>query len=81
MIAAFLPLPPIHQLDMVERLQSTSHLDLHLEASRQAHGIQEARYNSAKWWRNLNRVMSIIGLLLIGAAIALIVVGVRQKWA
>lgn len=65
---------------MVERLQSTSHLDLQLEAARQAQRADETRYNSALWWRNLNRGMSIVGLLVIGAAIALIVVGVRQKW-
>jgi hypothetical protein len=40
----------------------------------------EMRYQSAKWWRTLNRVMSVFGLLILGAVAALVVVGVRQGW-
>lgn len=40
----------------------------------------EMRYQSAKWWRTLNRVMSVFGLLILGAIAALVVVGVRQGW-
>ena len=64
----------------MERLQSTSHLDLRKEASLQVQTVQKARYHGAKWWRALNRGMSIIGGLLIIAAISLTVVGVKQQW-
>lgn len=77
MVAAFLPLPPKPQVEMVEN-HSTSHLDLQHQP---VGTIDEIRYNSARWWRNLNRVMSIIGLLVLGAVIALIVVGLKQQWA
>lgn len=80
MIAAFLPLPPKPQLEMAEH-HSTRHMDLRYESSHQLLTIDEVRYNSARWWRNLNRGMSVLGVLLIGAAIALIVVGVKQQWA
>jgi hypothetical protein len=61
---------------------STSHLDFtHGNDSSQAiHSANETRYNTARWWRNLNRVMAIVGLLVIGAVIALIIVGVKQQW-
>lgn len=79
MLAAFLPLPPKSPLDMVE-YHTTSHLDLNHDPSRVVLTLDEVRYNSARWWRNLNRGMSIFGLILIGAAIALIVLGVKQQW-
>ncbi|ROT40164.1 hypothetical protein SODALDRAFT_356111 [Sodiomyces alkalinus F11] len=40
----------------------------------------ELEYRSSRWWRNLNRCMSILGLLIIGAIIALAVVGVTRGW-
>lgn len=80
MIAAFLPLPPQPQLDMIEQNHSTRHLDPRRQKSQPMLTIDELRYNSARWWRNLNRGMSIVGLLMLGAIIALIIVGVKQQW-
>lgn len=80
MIAAFLPLPPRPVLEMIEQHHSTSHINLSQEPSRELQHVDEARYNSARWWRNLNRVMSAVGLLIIGAAIALVVVGTHHQW-
>ncbi|CAG9944541.1 unnamed protein product [Clonostachys rosea f. rosea IK726] len=82
-VAAFLPLPPKPVLEMTQQQHnSTSHLDFtHGNDSSQAiHSANETRYNTARWWRNLNRVMAIVGLLVIGAVIALIIVGVKQQW-
>lgn len=42
--------------------------------------VDDSRYQSAKWWRNLNRFMSVLGLFILGAIAALVVVGVRQGW-
>ncbi|KAL8756847.1 MAG: hypothetical protein Q9199_002657 [Rusavskia elegans] len=41
--------------------------------------IDEARYENARWWRNLNRLMCIVGALIIVAIIALAVVAVRMR--
>jgi hypothetical protein len=67
--------------EMEERLQSSSHVDIRRRMVNTLDVIDERRYNSAKWWRNLNRVMSIVGLLVIGAIVALAVVGVKQRWS
>jgi hypothetical protein len=84
MVAALLPIPEKPVISMIETPNaniSTSHVDL---SSESAHGLQtmdEIRYRSARWWRNLNRVMSVVGVLVIGAIIALVIVGVREQWA
>lgn len=80
MIASFLPLPPKPQLDMMEQHHGTSHVRLGHQQPQPMLTIDEIRYNSARWWRNLNRGMSIIGVLVLSAIIALIIVGVKQQW-
>ncbi|KAK0711164.1 hypothetical protein B0H67DRAFT_277436 [Lasiosphaeris hirsuta] len=74
MVAALLPLPPNPKRMMTERDHSQPELAYHPRA------IDETRYENAHWWRNLNRAMSVVGLLIIGAIVALVVVGVRQGW-
>ncbi|EWC45110.1 hypothetical protein DRE_06249 [Drechslerella stenobrocha 248] len=37
------------------------------------------RWDNARWWRNLSRVMSVVGLLVLGAVIALLVVGLKAR--
>ncbi|PNY23520.1 Uncharacterized protein TCAP_06534 [Tolypocladium capitatum] len=81
MVASFLPLPTRPQVEMVESHHSTSHLDLRLEANHQMQGIVDARrYSRAQWWRSLNRAMAIVGVFVVGAVIALIITGVKQRW-
>lgn len=80
MIASFLPLPPTVEADVKEKNHSTSHMDL--EQGRSGSNPEQDSdncYNKVKWWRSLNRYMSIIGLLLVGAAIALIVTSTQQR--
>lgn len=79
MVAAFLPLPLKPQTEMTERTDPRD-TSSGPNATPNYVTLEEVRYNSARWWRNLNRGMSIFGLILIGAAIALIVVGVKQQW-
>jgi hypothetical protein len=84
MVAAFLPLPVKPVSSMVEqpmKNESKCHVDLTSEPPLDFRTSEETRYRSARWWRNLNRVMSVVGLLIIGAIIALIVIGVREQWA
>jgi hypothetical protein len=68
MIASFLPLPPNPIFLTSERYQSQSNLDITPDANSMDHRFglaNEARYESTKWWRNLNRGMSIVGVLII----------------
>lgn len=84
MVAAFLPIPAKPVIAMVEQPSNniiSSHTDLSPESPDGLRTLDEIRYRSARWWRNLNRVMSVVGLLVIGAIIALVVVGVREQWA
>ncbi len=81
MIAAFLPLPfkppsTTHRRQssvgmtissapaMPGRLSSAAALEKNL------HAIDQERYDSARWWRNLNRVLSLLGLFVISAIVS-----------
>ncbi|CZT52244.1 uncharacterized protein RSE6_13525 [Rhynchosporium secalis] len=90
MIAAFLPLPQQPMRNMSERDNSRSNLDSshdreHVgdrpnDYTRQFGPMDEARYESAKWWRRLNRCMSFVGVLVLAAIAVLVVVGIKQGW-
>ncbi|KAI1866055.1 uncharacterized protein JN550_008033 [Neoarthrinium moseri] len=81
MIAAFLPLPPKPALGFPERDHSTTQFRIPEKPepfARQLRPVDDFKYQSAKWWRNVNRAMSIIGLLVVGAIVALAIVGFWQ---
>jgi len=81
MVAALLPLPPNPELEMAELEKGKNkYSSTHPAFRQQQYVFDETRYESARWWRNLNRFMSVIGLLIIGAVVALAVIGVRQGW-
>ncbi|KXH66988.1 hypothetical protein CSAL01_09789 [Colletotrichum salicis] len=80
MIAAFLPLPPDPQAEMAERDPRSSLIDEERDLPRRVAAVDETLFQSARWWRALNRYMSVIGLLVVGAIAALVVVGVKQGW-
>ncbi|KAK2039747.1 hypothetical protein LZ31DRAFT_68608 [Colletotrichum somersetense] len=80
MIAAFLPLPPDPHAEMAEHDHRSSLLDEERDLPRRVVAIDETLFQSARWWRALNRYMSVIGLLVVGAIAALVVVGVKQRW-
>ncbi|KAM5353758.1 hypothetical protein ACJ41O_000408 [Fusarium nematophilum] len=80
MIAALIPLNQVSQSEDTERNHSTSKLAVRRDSSSQTNVEEDAVFRSAIWWRKINRGMSIIGLLVLGAIIALIVVGVKQRW-
>ncbi|ATY59440.1 serine-rich protein, putative [Cordyceps militaris] len=81
MVAAFVPLPNNRNLNDKD-FPSTSHIDLteDVGASPSQLAKEIALYNRAKWWRDLNRAMAVIGLLIIGAFAVLIALGVKQRW-
>ncbi|PVH85488.1 hypothetical protein DL98DRAFT_409156 [Cadophora sp. DSE1049] len=80
MIAALLPLPPRPIRNMSERDNSRSNLDSSHDRenqhetpndyTRQFGPMDEARYESAKWWRRLNRYMSFVGVLVLAAIVS-----------
>ncbi|KAF4120264.1 serine-rich protein [Geosmithia morbida] len=77
MAAALLPLPPKpHRHEMTEDPRT----ELQHDPSQSLMTIEEVHYNSTRRWRNLNRGMSVVGLLIIGAVVALAIVGVNQSW-
>ncbi|WYZ40338.1 hypothetical protein EsH8_IV_000679 [Colletotrichum jinshuiense] len=80
MIAAFLPLPPDPQVEMAERDHRSSLLDEERDLPRRVAAVDETLFQSARWWRALNRYMSVIGVLVVGAIAALVVLGVQQGW-
>ena len=41
--------------------------------------VDEARYENARWWRNLNRLMGFIGVALIACVITLGVVAGQMR--
>ena len=65
MIAAFLPLP--HKSTSREgNADAEQQLEINFVAIR----ASEARYENARWWRNVNRGMSAVGVLVIGAVVS-----------
>ncbi|KAL6800530.1 hypothetical protein J3E68DRAFT_275186 [Trichoderma sp. SZMC 28012] len=76
-IGAILPIPPKLEREMTEQAFSTGHLDIRMEARNQRLYINAERlHERARWWRSVNRRMSIIGALIICLCVVLIVVGV-----
>lgn len=84
MAGAMLPLPKPSPLAMIERYSSISDLGVRSrehEYERHIESVDELRYQNARWWRTLNRGMSVIGLLVIGAVIGLAVASVEKGWS
>ncbi|RFU33882.1 hypothetical protein B7463_g2451, partial [Scytalidium lignicola] len=75
-IAAFLPLPPNPLLKL--QAQATSEADVSDDYARVFGPMDEARYESAKWWRIMNRWISVIGVLVIITIIVLAVLGTTK---
>ncbi|KAM0473902.1 hypothetical protein ACHAPX_007950 [Trichoderma viride] len=81
MVGAVLPIPTRPERDMTERRFSDGNIDLRTEARTQMQYINAERlHDRVKWWRSVNRRMSIIGALILCLCIVLIVVGVKQQW-
>jgi hypothetical protein len=85
MVAAFLPLPlrPMEaSMNNLEASMQDFSSEVEGEKSHYPSGLQvemrnwdqERRYLKARWWRNLNRIMSFVGVAIIGAIVALAVV-------
>ncbi|KAL8700242.1 MAG: hypothetical protein Q9201_005560 [Fulgogasparrea decipioides] len=75
-IASVLPLP---QNPFTDTKESVAKANLSHDLEKTLGMVDEARYENARWWRNLNRLMCIVGVLIIAAIIALAVVAVRMR--
>ncbi|KEQ78943.1 hypothetical protein M438DRAFT_284709 [Aureobasidium pullulans EXF-150] len=69
MVAAFLPLPLRPMEASMNNLEASMQ-----DFSSEVEGEKKRRYLKARWWRNLNRIMSFVGVAIIGAIVALAVV-------
>lgn len=71
MIASFLPLPfNPHEGNDNRRYSRAGQSRIEDAFEKTFNPIDEARYDSARWWRNLNRILSALGLLIIGAIVS-----------
>ena len=74
MIASCLPLP----LDPnTAGTPSPSQADIEQQFAQHIGPADDKAFQKATWWRNLNRVMSAVGTLLIGVIIALAILASR----
>ncbi|KAG5937155.1 hypothetical protein E4U59_004524 [Claviceps monticola] len=82
MIASFLPLPSVTSTELSENIHSTSHLDLEqgTHIKKEVDEVRASYRDREKWWRMINRYMSIIGVFMIGAVVALTITGTQQQW-
>ncbi|MCJ1472895.1 hypothetical protein MMC13_001544 [Lambiella insularis] len=75
-IAAFLPLPPKPRLTPPA---SPTEPNLAHDIEKALGPLDQARYENARYWRIMNRIMSVVGILIIIAIIVLAVVGARRS--
>jgi hypothetical protein len=62
MIASCLPLPLDPRL-----LDAGSHTDVEQQFARNFGALDDKAFQKATWWRNLNRIMSGVGTLLVSS--------------
>ncbi|KAJ5972706.1 uncharacterized protein N7479_002624 [Penicillium vulpinum] len=72
-VAAFMPLPPKPKMLQMAEYESGSDVNAALEA--QCVNLQQRRRDNARWWRNLNRWMISLGVVIVIVIIVLAVIG------
>ncbi|KAH8712160.1 hypothetical protein GQ44DRAFT_811636 [Phaeosphaeriaceae sp. PMI808] len=76
MIASFLPLPFDPN---VAGTRSQADLEQQFTRNTGITAVDDKSFQKATWWRNLNRIMSGLGTLLIGVIIALAILASRMR--
>ncbi|KIW29031.1 uncharacterized protein PV07_04880 [Cladophialophora immunda] len=51
-----------------------------LRYERHAAGVAELKFQNARWWRNLNRWMSAVGVVVCALVVLLAVLGTKHNW-
>ncbi len=69
-IAAFLPLPARPQISSLKGKNNLSRTQIVEDLEKRLGPIDEARYENARWWRNINRIMSLIGIVIVVAVVS-----------
>lgn len=80
-IAAFLPLPKLQPRTKKQPHPENSEFPSYtvdVEAASNHSAVEARRYENARWWRRVNRVLSVFGLAIIGAIITLGVVAATR---
>ena len=71
-IASFLPLPPKSAVSSVKGKNVAPRTQVEVDLEKQLNPIDQARYENARWWRTINRILSAFGILIIIAIVSLI---------
>ncbi|KAI9826829.1 MAG: hypothetical protein M1832_005768 [Thelocarpon impressellum] len=81
MLAAVLPLPrdPRKTPPSKGKSRGDANADIEKALDRDVGIIDEIEFEHARWWRNVNRIMSIAGLLILVAIIVMVVTAVRMQ--
>jgi hypothetical protein len=69
-IAALLPLPPIPEMRELVHDPETGDLSLQAQLDHRTAVAEEIKYANLRWWRNLNRFMCIVGLVIIAIVVS-----------
>ena len=69
-IASFLPLPPRPDIRSVKGKDNPMRTQVVEDLEKQLGPIDEARYENARWWRNINRIMSLVGIVIVVAVVS-----------
>ena len=69
-IASFLPLPPKPEYDSKTPERRLSRLELARDLEKALGQVDGARYENARWWRNLNRWMAVLGIMILAAIVS-----------
>ncbi|KAF2085838.1 hypothetical protein K490DRAFT_45741, partial [Saccharata proteae CBS 121410] len=81
MLAAILPLPDRPDINIAtgstEPLSHGDNADIERALVLEEALFEVKRYQKARWWRALNRAMSMFGLLVIGAIVSTPALGLR----
>ncbi|KAJ5352358.1 hypothetical protein N7452_001332 [Penicillium brevicompactum] len=73
-VAAFLPLPPAPKMSP-EMAEGGSESDVEAALEMQCMNLQQRRHENARWWRNLNRWMISLGVVIIVIIVTLAAIG------
>lgn len=68
-IGSFLPLPPRPKISSLKGKGNPNRTQLIEDLEMRLDPVDEARYENARWWRNINRIMSFIGIVIIVAVV------------
>lgn len=69
-IASFLPLPTRPDISSVKGKNNPNRTHLAEDLEKHLDPIDEARYENTRWWRNINRIMSPIGIVIVVAVVS-----------